>query len=56
MTTRERGAGKRGFGPSLKAGDYWHFAANLILISDTVLCFSGRFVMIQANVKFIKPL
>jgi hypothetical protein len=39
MTTREREAGKRIIARSVKAGDYWHFAANLILESATVSCF-----------------
>jgi hypothetical protein len=66
MTTRERAsafvkttadkAGEARFrGPSLKAGDFRHSAANLILQSDTVCGFSGIFGMIRDDAKVINP-
>jgi hypothetical protein len=54
MPTRERGAGK--FSVQLTAGDFRRSWENLILQSDTVWCFSGKFVMIQDDVKRRKGL
>ena len=45
MTTRERAARKAS-----------SFRPNLILQSDTVWCFSGKFLMIQADAKRCKAL